>query len=1000
LTTATATGTITLAFSDIEGSTRLLQTLGDGYADLLLRHREVVRRAVGQVNGRVIQEVGDGFFLSFGRARDAILAAATAQREIAETRFPGEGQVRVRMGIHTGEPAVWGDGFIGLDVHRAARICSAAVGGQVLLSKVTADLTRGELPDGVTIKDLGTHRLKDLYEPEHLFQLAIEGLRSDFPPPRTLEARRFNFPAPPTRLIGRDRDIDAVSSILSDGRARLVTLTGPGGTGKTRLSLAVADLAADRFDDGAAFVGLANVSDPTLIPGSIARSLGLRESAARTTFDVVVEHLREREMLLVLDNFEQVVDGAHVVADLLGACPCVSVLVTSRIVLRIRGEHEFPVPTLVLPDPGARPEILRVSPAVMLFVERARAVRPEFELDDANAGVVAELCTRLDGLPLALELAAARIRLFTPQALLARLGRRLDLLQGGARDLPERHQTLRAAIGWSYDLLSAPEKELFRRLAVFSGSFTIDHAEAVCRSAETGSDVLTGLGALVERSLIRRESDLNGESRFGMLETVRAFGLEVLEEAGEAVAAREAHARLMLDIVTEAQPHLAGPNQQYWLDRLGAEHDNLRTACDWFAKHDGDAALQMCAALYRFWIVRGHLREGRRTSEHVLSLPGTSARTTARARITFGLGTFYHETGDFRLARRLLEESLTIATELDDAPGIAAAANGVAWVLAMVGDTDASRPLAEHALHLNRQLGDRRGEAVSLHNLGIATFWKGDPETARAYYAEAIPIMESLGDQRGVAYYSTNLSWIDCFQGRLADARQRLEEAAVSLAMLRDTQLIGWAFSHQARLAFLHGDVDASIRTFEEAIGLWREVGNRFGIAWTLGHYARALIEKGDVDTAATLLRESLQIWNDSGSLRGKAMISGALVPYVALTQDPEARRALTEGLRHAAEISDVPAMIEALEEALPYLAAFAPPERTTAFVALLDATSKRLARVPTPRQKRIATQVAGTVHATLQTEEDADDGVQRAGSLEDATIACAEIFSSRDPRQ
>jgi predicted ATPase/class 3 adenylate cyclase len=988
---STSVGTVTLLFSDIEGSTRLLQSLGEAYGDLLSRHHDVIRGAVAEANGRVIDTAGDGFFVAFDRARDAIAAAVSAQRAIAQTSFPASVPVRVRMGIHTGEPSVSLEGYIGLDVHRAARICSAAVGGQVLLSNVSVDLARGDLPDGVELQDLGTHRLKDLYEPEHLFQLAINGLRSDFPPPRTLEAKRFNFPVPPTRLIGREYHVAAVCRILQAGTARLVTLTGPGGTGKTRLSLAVADVAADRFDDGAAFVGLATLTDPGLVPATIAHALGLHESAARPTFDVLIEHLQEREMLLVLDNFEQIVDGASVVAALLAACPCVSALVTSRIVLRLRGEHEFPVPTLDLPDLGAPkiPDTLRVSPAVMLFVERARAVRPDFDLDADNASAVAELCARLDGLPLALELAAARIRLFSPQALLARLGGRLDLLQGGARDLPERHQTLRAAIGWSYELLSAAEQTLFRRLAVFMGGFSLEAAEAICRGIAGGMDVLEGLSGLVERSLVRRESDVSGEPRFGLLETVRAFGIAALEAAGEADSTREAHAHVMLDLATTAAPDLTGPDQQRWLEHLAADHDNLRAAGEWFARHDGEAALRLCAALYRFWIVRGHLREGRRTSEAVLTLPGAPARSSARARVAFGLATFHHETGDFRGSHRLMEESLGIALELGDDARIAEASNGLAWVLAMVGRTEESRLRAEVALTLNRRLGDRRGEAISLHNLALISFWSGDPQQARSHYARAIPIMAELGERRGVAYFYVNLSWVDLFQGRLDDAASRLDEALITLAVLRDSQLMAWALGHQGVLAVARGEAQRAIRTFDESISLWREVGNRFGIGWTLGQLASALVEVGLVDRAGTVLREAEAIWADTGSRRGMAMMNGARLRYVNVTNNDDARRRLLEGVHVAAEIRDVPVLLDTLEVALPLLIRTLPAERGASLVGLADAACERTQRLLTPLHQTARVTIERTLREALG--DDAFEHARRTGAgsaLDDAARA------------
>jgi class 3 adenylate cyclase len=464
------TGTVTFLFSDIEGSTRLLQTLGDRYVAVLDEHAAILRRAVAGAGGVEVSTEGDSFFVAFASPQAAVRAAVATQRGLAAHDWPPGRPVRVRMGLHTGEGVLGGDNYVGLDVHRAARIAGAAHGGQVLVSDATRALVDHGLPDGASLRDLGEHRLKDIALPERLHDLVIEGLRADFPPPRTLDARRDNLPVQLTSFVGRNEEIAEVRRLL--GRTRLLTLSGPGGVGKTRLALQVAAELLAGFGDGAFFVDLSSVTDPALVPSVVAQVLGVPEVAGRPILEAVRDRLRNQELLLVVDNFEQVVEAAPLLEELLTAAPALKVLVTSRVVLSLRGEQEYVVPPLELPDPERLPDLPALGrvEAVRLFTERAQAVRPGFRLTEENAPAVAEICARLDGLPLAIELAATRTQVLSPEQLLARLQQRLALLTSGARTLPERQRTLRAAIAWSYDLLEAAERRLLARLSVFSGA--------------------------------------------------------------------------------------------------------------------------------------------------------------------------------------------------------------------------------------------------------------------------------------------------------------------------------------------------------------------------------------------------------------------------------------------------------------------------------------------------------------------------------------------------
>ncbi len=490
------TGTVTLLFTDIEGSTHLLQQLGERYTSVLIECRKLLREAFSRHHGYEVDLQGDSVFVAFARATDAVSAAVASQRALASHNFAEGVAVTVRMGLHTGEPTVGAEGYVGLDVHQAARIISVGHGGQVLLSQTTRDLVEHGLPDGVSLRDLGEHRLKDLQRPAHLYQLIIADLPADFPPLKTLNNGPNNLPVQPTSLIGREKEVATLLNLLQREEVRLLTLTGPGGTGKTRLGLQVAAEISDLFPDGVYFVNLAPISDPELVVPTLAQSLDVKERAGQPLLELLKASLHWKHLLLLLDNFEQVVNAAVQVADLLAACPNLKVMVTSRRTLHIQGEQEFSVPPLAVPDPKRLPDLVALSQyeAVALYIKRAQAVKPEFQVTNANAPAVAEICVCLDGLPLAIELAAARIKLLPPQALLARLGQRLVVLTGGAKDVPARQQTLRNTIEWSYQLLDAQEQQLFRRLSAFVGGCTLEAIEAICDALDNNNAAGIGLG--------------------------------------------------------------------------------------------------------------------------------------------------------------------------------------------------------------------------------------------------------------------------------------------------------------------------------------------------------------------------------------------------------------------------------------------------------------------------------------------------------------------------
>jgi predicted ATPase/class 3 adenylate cyclase len=819
------TGTVTFLFTDIEGSTRLLQSFGERWQSILGDHHRLLRHAIREAGGIDLRTEGDAFFAVFRSAPAAVAAATAAQRALAAHPWPPGATIRVRMGIHTGEAALGGDDYVGLDIHRAARIAATGHGGQVLVSSTTSDLTRATLPDGVGLRDLGEHRLKDLARLERIYQLTIDGLTVDFPPIRSLETPT-NLPAQRTSFVGRQHEVDRVKELLRG--PGLLTLTGPGGSGKTRLALRAAGELLQAYLDGVFFVELAPIRDPLLIPSSIAALVGARAEGRRPVLDTLRHHVRDREMLLVLDNFEQVLEGASVVGDLLTVAPRLRILATSREPLHIAGEQELPVPPLEVPDTRGHldPEQVSRYEAAALFVQRAIAVDPGFRVTEANAASVAEICVRLDGLPLAIELAASRVKLLSTEAILERLEHRLELLTGGPVDVPARQRTLREAIRWSHDLLNDTERTLFRRLSVFAGSWRVGSEESVANpGSELGSGILEVLGSLVNKSLCARIPTTSPSVRFGMLETIREFGVERLEAAGEAASTRDRHAVHFLEIAEAAEPHLRAVDQKRWLDQLEIEHDNLRAALR-RAIDAGHAriGLRLVGSLWRFWHLHGHLSEGRRWAEEVLALPGSSDRTAERAKALTALGGVAYWQEDLPVTRRAYEEALAISRELGDRPGeaegmynlsyavayegnLTAAAEmikqsralfeelgigrGVAdslWILAIVarleGDTLSSKALAEDSLRLHREVGDRFGTTDALHALGRVVLAEGDLSTAATCFLQALDNDEEVGNRTGMAISMDNLAAKATSQGnhlralRLVGASEAIKEAA------------------------------------------------------------------------------------------------------------------------------------------------------------------------------------------------------------------------------
>ncbi|MGN6699971.1 MAG: ATP-binding protein, partial [Thermomicrobiales bacterium] len=746
-------GIVTLLFTDLAGFTRLGQQLGDRLADQVAEHRRLLRAAYAAHGGHTVNAFGDSTFAVFASAADAVAAAVAAQRAFARHDWPEGAAVQVRIGLHTAElaPVDEGRDYVGPEVDRAALVNAAAHGGQVLLSQATAALVADALPPDTALKDLGDHYLRDYPQPERLWQLTIAGLPADFPPPRARAAGPLNLPVPPTPLVGREREVAAVSALLRAPAARLVTLTGPGGVGKTRLGLLVAAGLADDFRDGVAFVPLAAVSDPALVVPAIAAALGVREVVGQPLAATLAAFLRARRLLLLLDNVEQVLPAAAALADLLAACPAVTLLVTSRAALRIAAEREYVVPPLDLPAPQSAltPDALWRNEAVRLFVERARSVVPAFRATAADAHAIAAICCRLDGLPLAIELAAARSRLLAPPALLARLERRLALLTGGGADLPARQQTLRGTLDWSYLLLGPDDQALFARLAVFVGDWTLEAAEAVCGdSGGRALDVLTGLESLVSKNLVQHSAGVDSAPRLRLLETIREYALERLAASGAQDEASELfrrHAVYYLALA-ETEPAVRGPAWGAWLARLDQEYDNVRAALGW-ALDAGETALllRFGVALRRFWHARGEVSQGRRWLAAALAGDDVPA-AELRARAIHTLANLAHYQGDYQQAQALYAESLRLRRAIGDQSGIAGSLASLAEVHQNQGNYAGTRALHEEALAIWRALGDVRGIGGSLAELGTLACRQGEFPRAAALLEEGLALARRAGD--------------------------------------------------------------------------------------------------------------------------------------------------------------------------------------------------------------------------------------------------------------
>ena len=873
-------GTVTFLFTDVEGSTQRWEQDSPAMLAAIERHFALLDDAIIANNGRRFKVIGDAVQAAFPTALDALLATVAAQRALLAEDWGALGPITVRMALHTGAATPRDGDYLAPVLNRLARLLAVTTGGQMVLTEVTRNLVHELLPDGIHLRDLGEHRLRDLREAERVFQIDAEGLPDAFPPLKTVDRQMHNLPVQLTEFVGREREVEEAKRQLAEPGRRLLTLTGPGGTGKTRLALRVATDLIEGFPDGVWFVALAPVTTHERVAPAIAEAVGVRESPAEPIAETLRAFLRAKHLLLVLDNFEHVVAAAPLVADLLAASPGLQILATSRTPFRISGERELPIQPMGLPEDVAAIQVddALASEAVRLFVDRARTVRGDFALTERNVATVAAICRRLDGLPLAIELAAARVRLLSPEAILARLDNRLGLLTGGGRDRPERQQTLRAAIAWSHDLLEPAEQALFRRLAVFVGGWSLEAAEALGDAIpDPAVDVLDGIAALNDNSLIRRADisvghDDGAGPRFFMLQTIQEFAREQLAMSGEQEPLQDAHAAHFAALAVGAEPHLFGPAAVEWLDRLEADHDNLRAALDWRRERtDGARAVQIAAAMWRFWWLRGYITEGRAQLDVVLALPASQNGTKDRATALDGAGVLAETQGDYGRAETLHQEALALSRNTNDAAAIARSIGNLGVVAFDRGEGDRASSLLEESLALARNVGDEPMVAIALNDLGAVAFARHDLEQAASLFQESLELRRRIGSGSEIARTLNNLGGVALEMRDFGRACELFEESLRLYRAAGDTWGTAGALTGLGTALLSTGVAAEAPALFEEALALFQETGDIRSSGVTLLTLADAARDRGELDQSAALYREAMSGFQEIGAHAGVA---------------------------------------------------------------------------------------------------------------------------------
>ena len=834
-------GTVTFLFTDIEGSTRLWEKFPAAMQVTLARHDILLRQAVETHRGQIVKMTGDGLHAVFASAGDGLAAVLAGQRLLHAEPWPISDPLRVRMALHSGEAELRDGDYFGTVPNRAARLMSISAGGQILVSQSTADLIQDHLPPQVSLRDLGEHRLKDLVRPERVFQVVSPDLPVNFPPLQSLSAFHHNLPVQLTSFVGREGELVETLRLLSG--TRLLTLTGPGGTGKTRLSLQIAAEALLDYPDGVWMVELAPLAEPAYILPALARIFDLRELPDRPLSAVVTDYLRLKTLLLVLDNCEHLIEACARLADqLLRACPHLRIIASSREVLGVAGETAYRVPALALPDiRQATPESLAVSEAARLFVERARAAQPQFTLTTSNAPAIAAICQRLDGIPLALELAAARVKLLSAEQIAARLDDRFRLLVGGSRTALPRQQTLRALMDWSYDLLPEDERLLLRQLSVFTGGWTLEAAEALGQ----GLNVLGVLDQLVNKSLVSVD-EAGGEARFRLLETIRQYAREKLLEAGEAESVRDRHLEFYLQLAESTEPKLLGKEMIAALDQLEVEQGNLRAALEWALEKDPLAALRLVAVLLNFWRMRVSAMEGLTWVKTALARSEAALQDddevnqsylAARAMALAGQANLAFALGQNLEARTATETSISLARQIGATRTLAQALGMGSIIVGMRGDVTTARVWAEESIELCLQHG-YLNELGMISGAHMFLALVANQPVQPGLQEKTLQAARASGNPWVIALTLSNIGRVDSMSGNLAEAYTRFEESAIIFLKVRDRAMYNGTRSEIGHILRKQGRYQEAVTIYCETIHVWQELGGHAAIAHQLECFA------------------------------------------------------------------------------------------------------------------------------------------------------------------
>lgn len=889
-----ASGTLTMLLTDVEGSTILWTERPDAMRAAMERHHAIAHEVITQYGGYrpPDQGEGDSLFAVFARASDAVGCALDLQRRFSAERWPEGADLRVRLAVHTGEIELRDDqrNYFGVAISHCARLRAAGHGGQVLLSEATHSLVGAVLPQGATVRDLGMHRFKDLSSPARVFQLDLPDVRADFAPLRSLDAHLHNLPAQLTSFIGRELEMEDVKRLLTE--RRLVTLVGVGGTGKTRLAAQVAADLLDRFGDGVRLVALASVTDEALVPHAVATALGVREQPDQPIHTTLTLALAAQQMLLILDNCEHLIDSCARLADrLLRECPKVRILATSREPLGIDGEVTWPVPSLTVPQADPPPPFERLVQygSIRLFAERAAAVSPSFKLSRETAPAVVLICARLDGIPLALELAAVRVKVLSVQQIAARLDDRFRLLAGGRRVGEERHQTLRALVDWSYDLLSELERRLFNRLTVFAGGFGVEAAESVCAGEGLSPHaVLDLLSQLVDKSLVVADPERGGEVRYRLLDTLQQYGAEKLRESGEEWLIRRRHTAWGLDLAERAESEVGGAEGAAWATRLRTERDNLRAALDRSKLDDApETTLRLAGALWWFWETEGDWTEGRRQLDAVLATTADAA-APLRLKVIHGAATLADSQGDRPRATALLEQAVRLHRELGDHVGLAFALNRQGQIAFREGNFDRASTYLDESLALFRTIGDPVLVADALETLGMVAHRRGDAERATVLLQEGLELFRGLGDKRGMASALRGLADLAQDRTDYARAGALAEESAALFRDIGDVYGLGSVLYIMANAAVERGDFERAEQLITYGLGEKRKAGDKEAVADSLRDLAVIVQRRKDYGRAVSLWKESLMLHQELGSAPRTIDCLEGLAGLVSLTGQPE----------------------------------------------------------------------------------------------------------------